>query len=1076
MGQSEEINPQEQSDPVEIDGGQERGGDPASNLMDTGQIRHRLQPVLMAAIETARRAAAEQGLDAQVFNTLVAPILSAVGRVGSGGLDALQKTIASQETQLERMQALLSGLQTSISRLVAAQARRERYTARRWKALRQELITAFESDPQAALDRWLQLYVEALLDWQLEFSSRLTNAPFTFPDHQPPYEGFFRRSTQALASGDYAAALGFVIYLAEANESRPSLGLEPAARAFLMIFAGRIYQDKLSNNDAARLYFEKARKLAPKDGRPYAALGSLMRALENRNEATNYFKQSIERSPDQPEGYVGMGLLCEDRKLWTKADEWYNKALDALEDEADPQSELVKLLAPGSGNLYYLMAQRLQNEKDFTQALQVVNRALELGLHSEEKYPERRAYWLKGELLEQLKQPVEAADAFHEAGKSYYWSQETEKALEAFQKVHDLDAEHKANYWYLADTILLASYQTKSPDEILRGIRNSLKGWEEGQKKQPPEELGWPLITRARISERFTDINENRAAPYWQAVIYLERAVALRDSWSSWWSDLARVYRNLSMEATALRATDRALEIDPEDVYSLEEKAASLANWGRYEESLDLIDRRLAKGPSSWALGIKCFLLIFEKQYESASEQVRKALESEPENVWYIYMLGCCLFWLDRFDEARPVFERVLGYYKPDYREFSLDIYSRSAFFLEKIYPGQGYLNQASQIAELALGDETQVKSDSLEILGLAALVSGDLVEGKKKLVEAIAAAEAKPAIDSLVDWSLDILADLTKGSPNQAQIAQIDREIRLLASERLKSLQMPTAKQELENKLASLQDEGDTNGGTWIGVNATLARLQQEDGDWSGLLVSLRRLMEQRDSFPQVERRLEMTLDDLRAAGKKNLDNGWPQEALNLYQFGVAFGELSQSLSVQAEFLSRSGFAGFVLDSADTALANWRELLERYQSAGEDKPGAAAAQPCLGLFGHVSQYWSLDAFLEEHLKASGAQDALAGEFQQFRMALRKYLEYRPAAFRKRRRAGDAPDRIYGRHRDGLPSAPNRHGAGLDHVQDLPARDARPLARADGCQRPGCAGARKFRRRLAGKQLFGPAG
>ena len=162
-------------------------------------------------------------------------------------------------------------------------------------------------------------------------------------------------------------------------------------------------------------------------------------------------------------------------------------------------------------------------------ALLAIEYAISIGIKNDGKYPDRIAYSLRGELLEEQNRPTEAAEAYFEAGIRYSWQDEFKTAIELLSKANELNPGYVPIYWHLSDALRMNSYTTELPFVDKNLIEQSIAIWEQGVKIQLPDsDYSWSYISRALINEQLTRLpNADRWTLCWEAVVYLERALLL---------------------------------------------------------------------------------------------------------------------------------------------------------------------------------------------------------------------------------------------------------------------------------------------------------------------------------------------------------------------------------------------------------------------------------------------------------------------------------------------------------------------------------------------------------------------
>ena len=320
----------------------------------------------------------------------------------------------------------------------------------------------------------------------MDICSQLVELPF--PNALSPFAALFRAGTEALQTNNFAQATGMLSRIASGHFGAEA-ATPAAVRALLNVFLSRIHIRE-KDFEGARADAERARALAPKDGRTLAALGHV--ALETPDpgddpEAERLFMQAIELSPTMPDGYRGMGMLSESRQQWRDAERWYAQSFDTSATAVEALSSLNRLLAPVTGLLYYTLAERLRQCGRLEDAYSAVAQALELGVPDEAQSSERDPYLLKAQILEELagtrsgehKKQDTAAQAYLESGKRRYWAKDYKTAQQRFQRAIDLEPKEVFAYWYLADTIRLQSVLPKFPyiePNLSKKARDDLDG------------------------------------------------------------------------------------------------------------------------------------------------------------------------------------------------------------------------------------------------------------------------------------------------------------------------------------------------------------------------------------------------------------------------------------------------------------------------------------------------------------------------------------------------------------------------------------------------------------------------
>ena len=421
-------------------------------------------------------------------------------------------------------------LQNALANIIALESS-ELFSEHWWHKSSKYLYKVFQDDAHQGLRQWLQVYVEALIAWQLAICKKLAKERFPLPDDAFDVRNPYDNALQAIEDESFLPALDILTSLGlQAPAQSP---LDDTSRATLLVFAGRIYlyDDKSPDTEKAKTLFKQARALAPDDGLPYAALGSYYHAEGHAEQAEALYRQANELSPARPDGYIGLGLLAEDQASWDEATDWYDEAIEAVHKEKNIEVALSKLRAPVSGRLYLQLARTFEGQNS-ERALRAVERAFALTIKCDGDYHEPLSYQLKGKLLVRLGKVTEAAEAYCDAGYSFYGRGEYEAAAKQFESATKLQPNCLRAYWYWADTLLMLSNITEAPFVDEDHIKGSLEKWNIAESiQQPDRTFAWVYLSRARICDQLTFLPDTtRWSLWWEAVTYVEWAILLKQS------------------------------------------------------------------------------------------------------------------------------------------------------------------------------------------------------------------------------------------------------------------------------------------------------------------------------------------------------------------------------------------------------------------------------------------------------------------------------------------------------------------------------------------------------------------
>ena len=299
--------------------------------------------------------------------------------------------------------------------------------AERWLGLLQDTVSL---DPNLGLRLWLRTYADAVIAYDVDTCTRLVSEWFSFGAQNTGLLSRFRAGTEAIKSERYRDALEMLTgLLGAASATGAAPLLSQINRALLSILIGRVLlyertegETAVTDLDQARLHFEEARTLAPDDGRPYAALAEYYRLAGRADEARRMCDEAAARAPHAPDVHIVRGLLFESEGLWDKADDQYERAINAVGSESDVAAvsrALERLFAPISGSVYLRLARMLQEghperaHRAVEQALNVGrSRAARLQIENGDEV-QLTGFKLLGEVLESISRRADSAAAYY---------------------------------------------------------------------------------------------------------------------------------------------------------------------------------------------------------------------------------------------------------------------------------------------------------------------------------------------------------------------------------------------------------------------------------------------------------------------------------------------------------------------------------------------------------------------------------------------------------------------------------------------------------------------------------------
>lgn len=377
----------------------------------------------------------------------------------------------------------------------------------------------------------------------------------------------------------------------------------------------------------------QAIRVFPNDGRPYAYLGEILRALNRNAEALTALEKSLALNPEDEWALAGQGAVLDALGRPLEALQFLDRAIAKAphyawalgvkgavllrlerEEEAVPILKEALQADPSSWSAGYDLSRALIKLGQYPEALSVIELALE-------QFPDDPVFFaLQGDALSYLDRFEDALQSFnravtHAQDYSYGWSRKGE--------IH-LALGHK--------------------EEALEALDRAL---------EIDPKYSWTSVVKASV---LADLGRRS-----EAVVLLQQAVEEGPK-SSWFlAQLASAWENLDNLDRSLSTADRALELDPQSYVALVTKGDVLRRLGKYDQALEYVEKALVLNPTlSYPLGTKGQILRGLGRSEEAIAAFRAALARDPEELWILKDLSDILEDCGQTDEARITRERIL--------------------------------------------------------------------------------------------------------------------------------------------------------------------------------------------------------------------------------------------------------------------------------------------------------------------------------------------------------------------------------------------------------------------------------
>ncbi len=463
-----------------------------------------------------------------------------------------------------------------------------------------------------------------------------------------------------------------------------------------------------------------------------------------------------------------------------------------------------------------------------------------------------------------------AGDLLHERGKTFYWDGKYNEACNYFESAAGIKKGFVMNYWYWADALYLKSYIPEKPYSDEADLKKAAEVWQTGRSfAKPQKNDAWAYIVKERILTQqnsvdgFTKGNEN-LDQLREAWLILEDALLLDNTSLNAWRDLANITRLLGLNHVSLEATYKALAIDPNYQFSLEDLALNLLDISETEKAREILNRFI-NDPKTNATFYYSWLAIsyfIENNYKEAIEEINKYLSHNPEDDWALNFLMNCFWRISKQREAIEIADKILLLIENGTKTATLT--HGYCFFIK------GNIEQAIAIAESTAKNPDQYLN-ALEDLQFYYLYKDDINASGKCIDSLLLLSDRTFQLKDMIHKNELFLKmkRKEKNDNNQEIINAIrNKDTGFIARINKKLLSLEKENYSYFNELAVLLEknpeynhEGSTG---WIAAKAAYSRLTVEYGDPMGAFDIYNQLKKYEAQLPDVNDGFEKTASQL--------------------------------------------------------------------------------------------------------------------------------------------------------------------------------------------------------------------
>lgn len=306
------------------------------------------------------------------------------------------------------------------------------------------------------------------------------------------------------------------------------------------------------------------------------------------------------------------------------------------------------------------------------EAVDLLDTVIETGLPGDD-YPEADAYQMRGELREQLDDPIGAADDLFEASIRDGWRGQMDASVKGLARAEALyqaaERPRQELYWYWSDNLRVLTEQTQYNDRehLLSDLERALEIWQRGRIMGPPAASdAWAYLARATIYAALSYLDTVQGAGFkWRALLDAECALAVEPE-SYEWSELACHALDLNLVSVADHAASRAMELvgeelDPDEQQTV--KNCITVEWKvRPREVLALLERyeQAYGNDNRWTDLVRGLARLRDGDFAGALSSMDAALSAEPGDAVWHHGRAIALLMRGRVEDARTEWQCLL--------------------------------------------------------------------------------------------------------------------------------------------------------------------------------------------------------------------------------------------------------------------------------------------------------------------------------------------------------------------------------------------------------------------------------
>ncbi len=580
-------------------------------------------------------------------------------RLTAGELNTNGSSLRPLLEELDQLAQHVDSLRETLAAL-EARARAEldrwwvasRFSTERLRDSLADLEQLATRSPRAAQRRWLTETAAALVEGWLD-------AAMTLLRHPVGGDGPFGTSLAPVADdlaawkiGDRRAGRravdGLRSLFAEQLAARKS---ERAARDLLRCAARLAADDDEAESAVAQIRQQLQR--TPQDSVLQAELGSALLRSGALDEAYAAAARAVEMAPSRPDGYLHLGAVEEAQGALDDALDHYSQACRLLNVASLEHLGQGSTLLWPTGQLHYERGRRLEDLEFPRLALQAMRDAARIGLAGSERYPQAKVHEAIVRLQSMLVRPaVEIAPDALLAGKQLLWNGDANRAVIPLRLAVQADVDPTAG-WFLAEALLVSSWPDGANRPDRAASEEAERTWLSWLEKTggPDRSMAWAYATGAMLAERRADWESGRRAT-WEALLRIEKALVLDNTWALFWGLSARYLRALGFSGLAAEAAAAGADVNPDQPHVQQQQLLTLLHRGQLQEARGYLLDLPGADSDPWLVAVRGWLDLHEHRHADAVQAFSRSLHADTQVSWLYELRAAALVGAGQLDAA----------------------------------------------------------------------------------------------------------------------------------------------------------------------------------------------------------------------------------------------------------------------------------------------------------------------------------------------------------------------------------------------------------------------------------------